>query len=57
MEEMEMADFGAYKNGEGYADPTAYEAVRGMAKLGEIWTYKDKEVLIVRNQGTYCNIL
>lgn len=53
MEEMEMADFGAYKNGEGYADPTAYEAVRGMAKAGEIWTYKDKEVLIVRNQGTY----
>lgn len=52
-----MADFGAYKNGEGYADPTAYEAVRGMAKPGEIWSYKDKEVLIVRNQGTYCNIL
>ena len=28
-----------------------------MAKPGEIWTYKEREVLIVKNQGTYCNIL
>lgn len=52
-----MGDFGAYRNSEGYADPTAYEAVCGMAKPGEIWTYKEREVLIVKNQGTYCNIL
>ena len=52
-----MAEYGAYKNSEGYADPTAYEAIRGMAKPGEIWTYKEREVLIIKNQGSYCNIL
>lgn len=52
-----MGDFGLYKNSEGYADPTAYEAIRGMAKPGEIWEYKGQVVLIVKNQGTYCNIL
>lgn len=52
-----MAEYGAYKNSEGYADPTAYEAIRGMAKPGEIWLYKEREVLIVKNQGGYSNIL
>ena len=52
-----MGDYGLYKNGEDYADPTAAEAIKGMAKPGEIWLYKDREVLIVKNQGTYCNIL
>lgn len=52
-----MAEYGAYKNSEGYADPTAYEAIRGMAKPGEIWTYKEREVLIIKNQGSFCNIL
>lgn len=52
-----MAEYGLYKNSEGYADPTAYEAIRGMAKPGEIWMYKDREVLIVKNQGSYSNIL
>lgn len=52
-----MGDFGPYKNAEGYADPTAYEAIRGMAKPGEIWLYKEREVLIVKNQGNYSNIL
>ena len=52
-----MADYGIYKNSEGYADPTAAEAIKGMAKPGEIWLYKDRECLIVKNQGTYCNIL
>lgn len=52
-----MAEYGLYKNSEGYADPTAYEAIRGMAKPGEIWVYKDREILIVKNQGSYCNVL
>lgn len=52
-----MAEYGAYKNSEGYADPTAYDAIRGMAKPGEIWKYKEREILIIKNQGSYCNIL
>lgn len=52
-----MAEHGAYKNSEGYADPTAYEAIRGMAKPGEIWRYKNRDVLIIKNQGNYSNIL
>lgn len=52
-----MAEYGLFRNCEGYADPTAYEAILGMAKPGEIWQYKDKEVLIVRNQGSYSNVL
>lgn len=52
-----MADYGLHKNSEGYADPTAYEAIRGMAKPGEVWKYKGREVLIVKNQGSYSNIL
>ena len=43
-----MADYGLHKNSEGYADPTAYEAIRGMAKPGEVWKYKGREVLIVK---------
>lgn len=46
-----------YKNSEGYADPTAAEAINGMAKPGEIWTYNGKKALIVKNQGKYCNVL
>lgn len=52
-----MADYGLYKNGEGYSDPTAAEAIKGMAKPGEIYEYKGREVLIVKNQGGYSNIL
>ena len=52
-----MGDYGLYKNSEGYADPTAYEAIRGMAKPGEIWLYKGREVLIIKNQGGYSNVL
>lgn len=52
-----MAEYGLHKNAEGYSDPTAAEAIKGMAKPGEIWKYKDKEVLIVKNQGVYSNIL
>lgn len=52
-----MADYGLRKNAEGYPDPTAYEALMGMAKPGEIWAYKDKKVLIVKNHGKYCSTL
>ena len=52
-----MAEYGLYRNSEGYADPTAAEAIKGMAKPGEIWQYKGREVLIVKNQGGYSNIL
>lgn len=52
-----MQDYGLYRNGEGYSDPTAAEAIKGMANPGEIWKYKGREVLIVKNQGGYSNIL
>lgn len=52
-----MADYGLNRNSEGYSDPTAAEAIKGMAKPGEIWKYNNKEVLIVKNQGGYSNIL
>lgn len=52
-----MGDFGFYKNSEGYADPTAAEAIKGMMKPGEIWAYNGKEVLVIKNQGGYSNIL
>lgn len=52
-----MAEHGPYKNAEGYSDPTAAEAIKGIAKPGEIWKYKGREVLIVKNQEGYSNIL
>lgn len=52
-----MADYGLNRNAEGYADPTVAEAIKGIAKPGEIWKYKGREVLIVKNQGGYSNIL
>lgn len=52
-----MAEYGLNKNCEGYADPTAAEAIRRMAKPGEIWKYRGREVLIIKNQGGYSNIL
>ena len=52
-----MADYGLNRNGEGYSDPTAAQAIKGMAKPGEIWKHKGREVLVVKNQGGYSNIL
>ena len=52
-----MADYGLNRNSEGYSDPTAAEAIKSMAKPGEIYGYKGREVLVVKNQGGYCNIL
>lgn len=54
-----MADYGLTRNGSGYRDETAYKAIMGMAKSGEIWTANDgrEEVLILKNQGSLCNCL
>lgn len=54
-----MADFGLNRNGSGYYDETAYKAFMDMAKAGDIWTANDgrEEVLILRNQWTFCNCL
>lgn len=52
-----MADYGLNRNHEGYADPTAAEAIKGMPKPGEIWKYKGLEILIVKNMGGYSSIL
>lgn len=52
-----MADFGMAYNGSGYIDSTAYKAIMGAAKPGDIWTEGERLVLILRNQGKFCNIL
>lgn len=54
-----MAYFGLNRNGSGYFDSTAYKAIMSMAKAGDIWTVNDgrDEVLILKNQGTFCNCL
>lgn len=54
-----MADYGLKRNGSGYKDETAYKAFMGMAKSGEVWTANDgrEQVLILKNQGTFCNCL
>lgn len=54
-----MADYGLKRNGSGYYDETAYKAFMGMAKAGDIWTANNgrEEVLILKNQGTFCNCL
>lgn len=47
------------KNGSGYKDETAYKALMGMAKPGDVWTAGDghKKVLILKNQGAFVNCL
>ena len=54
-----MADYGLKRNGSGYYDETAYKAFMGIAKAGDIWTTHNGQcsVLILRNQGTFCNVL
>lgn len=53
----DMADYGLKKNGEGYPDPTAYAAITGIQKPGEIWAYKGGDALIIKNHGTFSSIL
>lgn len=47
------------RNGSGTYDGTAYKAIMGMPKSGEIWTYgsNEKEVLVIKNHGTLCTVL
>ena len=54
-----MAYFGLNRNGSGYYDETAYKAFMGMAKAGDIWVANNgrDQVLILKNQGTFCNCL
>ena len=52
-----MADYGMGYNGSGYKDETAYKAIMGAAKPGDIWTEGEKLVLILKNQGAFCNVL
>lgn len=54
-----MADYGLKRNGSGYKDETAYKAFMSMAKSGEVWTANDgrEKVLILKNQGKFCNCL
>lgn len=54
-----MAYFGMSKNGSGYRDETAYKALMGMAKPGDVWTAGDgrEQVLILKNQGSFVNCI
>lgn len=57
-----MPDYGIMKNSEGYFDPTAGTAIKNIAKPGEFWEFRNRggeyrEVLIVNNNGDFCNIL
>lgn len=47
------------RNGSGAYDGTAYRAIMGAPKSGEIWTFgeHDKEILIIKNHGTLCTVL
>lgn len=50
------------KNGEGYHDPTPYQAIKNMIKPGEIWTFQKKdnteaEVLVVAFSENVATIL
>lgn len=52
-----MADYGMCYNGSGYVDSTAYKAIMGTAKPGDVWTEGERLVLILKNQGAFCNVL
>ena len=49
------------RNGSGAYDGTAYKAMMGAPKPGEIWMHKngytEKEVLVVQNHGTVCTVI
>ena len=49
------------RNGSGVYDGTAYKAMMGAPKPGEIWMHRngstEKEVLVIQNHGTVCTIL
>ena len=46
------------RNGSGYIDPTAAQAMKNMVYPGEIWTTATgKEVLILKDHGKVCTVL
>lgn len=50
------------RNPEGYLDLTAYGAIEGTPKPGEVWKYERRdgnivEELVIRNYGDFCNTL
>lgn len=45
-----------YKNGEGYADPTA-AATLTQPEPGDVWEYNGGECLIIKNHGNFSTIL
>ena len=53
-----MPDYGERRNADGYLDLTPYRAMKEI-RPGEIWTYGKEcyPVLIIANQGTFCNAL
>lgn len=54
---MKVEKYNPKRNAEGYVDPTAYEALKNMHKAGEIWTFRNKKMLIIKNNGRVCNTL
>lgn len=54
-------EFKMNRNGSGAYDGTAYKAMMGAPKPGEIWMHKngytEKEVLVIQNHGTVCTTL
>lgn len=56
-----MSDFKMLRNGSGYADPTASEAIYYLAKPGDIFEYQmpksKKTFLIIKNHGRFSTAL
>lgn len=54
-------EFKMNRNGSGAYDGTAYKALMGAPKPGEVWMYRngniEREVLVINNHGTFCSIL
>lgn len=50
-------EFKMNRNASGYYDETAYKAIQGMAKTGEIYECGHKVVLIIKNHGNHCTAL
>ena len=51
-----MTENNLRRNGEWYNDPTPYGAFKDVRE-GEIYTYNNKEILVVRVHDGFCNVL
>ena len=47
------------KNGSGYYDETAYKAIRGLHRPGEIWVRNtdNRQVLVLAQHRSFCTVL